>query len=235
MTFRDEEPGILSKITAHIIDWLISVKAAVFSAGRDMPDPTGVNATRGMWVSKVDQFLDDLEEVARTAWVATVDEPYISTNSFVQAQLAITRNLLVRLPDDVYNRIFAEISEGQAAGESTEQIADRIDVVLTFTGSEWWPNRAGVIAATETHRAWMSGVLAAAQYNEPAGGRGWVKEWVSKEDADVRPAHRRADGQIRTLRDTFTVGGESLMYPGDASGRADLVIRCRCDMLIKER
>lgn len=235
MTFRDEEPGILAKVKAAIIDWLISVRAAVFSAGRQMPDPTGVNATRAMWATKVDGLVGNLEGVAEAGWSATVDGPYVSTNSFVQAQLALTRNLLVRLPDDVYNRIFAEISEGQAAGESTEQIADRIDVVLTFTGSEWWPNRAAVIAATETHRAWMSGVLAAAQYNEPASGRGWVKEWVSRDDADVRPAHRRADGQIRTLRDTFTVGGESLMYPGDASGRADLVIRCRCDMLIKER
>lgn len=235
MTFRDEEPGILAKITRYITEWLASVRAAVFSAGRTMPDPTGVNATRGVWVSQVDRFIDDLEEVARTAWTTTMDEPYISTNSFIQAQLAITRNLLVRLPDDVYNRIFAQISEGQAAGESTEQIADRVDMVLTFTGSEWWPNRARVIASTETHRAWMSGVLAAAQYYEPAGGRGWVKEWVSKEDSDTRPAHRRADGQTRTLRDTFTVGGESLMYPGDASGYAWNVINCRCDMNIKER
>jgi hypothetical protein len=188
---------------------------------------------QGEWQGYLDQLLGDLEGVSRKGWESADVGPWVSTNSFIQAQLALTQNLLVRLPDDVYNLVFAQLSEGQSAGESAEQIADRIDRVLTFTGSQWWPNRAKVITATETHRAWMSGVLGAAQFYQPANGR-WVKEWVSRSDEEVRPAHRRADGQTRTLRDTFTVGGESLMYPGDPAGRASLVIRCRCDMLIKE-
>lgn len=234
MTWRSEEPGILGKLRGYLTQWLDQVRRAVFAPGRSRPDPTAVMAMQGAWQAYLDRFLGDLAGVAEQGWESLDAGPWVSVNSFVQAQLAITENLLVRLPDDVYNRVFAALSEGQAAGESTEQIAARIDAVLTLSGSEWWENRARVIAHTETHRAWMSGVLGAAQQFQPPSGRGWVKEWVSRDDAEVRPAHRRADGQTRAIMDTFTVGGESLLYPGDAAGLPGNVIYCRCDMIIKE-
>jgi hypothetical protein len=146
----------------------------------------------------------------------------------------LTENLLKRIPEETYQRIFAELVEGQQAGETIDQIAARIDRVLTFTGSEWWPNRAKTIAQTEIHRAWQNGILAAALYYEPPTGPGWSKTWHTEMDGKERASHKRANGQKRKLADKFQVGGNDLMYPGDPTAPADEVINCRCDLVIEE-
>jgi hypothetical protein len=232
---RDFEGTILGIVTRMITDWLAQVRAAIFGRGRLYPDPSAVQNAAPAWADLIDsQLMPALEEVAAAGWEDTSGRGYISTNGFVLAQLAMTRNLLVRMPDEVYNLIFEQITIGQTNGETREQIADRIDSVLFWTGSEYWPNRAKVISVTETHRAWQAGVLAASQYYESATGPGWTKTWVAEKDDHTRPCHRRADGQKRRLRDTFQICGEDLMYPGDPAGGAANVINCRCDMHITE-
>lgn len=235
MSESSRASGFLSRVIAAITRWLDSVRRAVFSPGRLYPDPSAVMATAPAWTSEVNTLLGYLDETAGEAWGAQSGREYVSTNSFVRAQLAMTENLLVRIPDDVYNRVFAAIADGQTDGHSREQIADAVDAVLTYTGSEWWINRAQVIANTEVHRAWQAGTLAAAQYYQPATGPSWIKEWKTDMDGRERPSHRRADGQTRRLSEPFQVGGAMLMYPGDAAGPADEVINCRCDMIIRER
>lgn len=228
----DEERGLLAVILDAIRAWLPALRQAVFRTGR--PDPTGALAAAPEWATLLDSMImPRIETVVDHGWTWQSGQPFVSTNSFVQAQLALTRNLLVRMPDDVYNLIFAQVSEGVSAGESDQAIADRIDRILFTTGSEWWENRAKVIARTEANRAWNSGVLAAAQYYQPPSGRGWTKTWDADLDGHERPAHRRADGQTRALTDMFQVGGEDLRFPGDPAGRADNVINCRCSMTIK--
>lgn len=56
------------------------------------------------------------------------------------------------------------------------------------------------------------------------------KEWHTVGDERVRRAHADADFQKRKSIEPFTVGGESLQYPGDTSLGASLgnVINCRC-------
>src|SRR5687768_9694908 len=233
MPAREEEPGVLAAVWRAIRAWLPTLRRFVFQAGPDFPDPTGVEAARPAWADLLDsEIMPALETVVDHGWTWQSGQPFISTNSFAQAQLALTRNLLVRMPDDVYNLIFAQISEGVALGESNQAIADRIDRILFSTGSEWWQNRANVIARTETNRAWNAGVLAAAQYYEPPAGPGWRKVWDAREDGHERPAHGRADGQTRRLSDTFQVGGFDLRFPGGPAGPAHLVINCRCHLKI---
>lgn len=233
MSASSEEPGVLAAVLAAIRAWLPALRRAIFGAGQ--PDPTGVEIAQPAWVGLVDsQIMPALETVVDHGWTWQSGGPFVSTNSFVQAQLAITRNLLVRMPDDVYNLIFSQISEGVSLGESNQQISDRIDAILFSTRAEWWENRAKVIARTETTRAWNAGVLAAAQYYEPPTGPGWRKVWDTDMDGHERPAHMRANGQSRGLSDTFQVGGEDLRFPGDPAGRADNVINCRCEMTIKK-
>jgi hypothetical protein len=234
MSTQEREPGILARVTQMLTTWLRQVRQAVLRAGPNLADPSAVYETTGEWGNQVDRLLDDLEDVASDGWASITGEPYVSTNAFVLAQLALTRNLLVRMPDEVYNLIFEQITIGQTDGETVEQIAARIDRVLMFTGSQFWPNRAKVIAVTETHRAWQSGALAAAQTFEPQTGPAWTKTWDATKDMATRPAHRRAHGQTRRLRDTFQVGGDDLIYPGDPAGMPGNVINCRCDMIIKE-
>lgn len=229
----EEQPGVLAKVLAAIRAWLPSLRRAVFASGA--PDPTGVDAARPAWEAQLDSvIMPALETVVDHGWTWQSGEPFVSANSFAQAQLALTRNLLVRMPDDVYNLIFSQISEGQALGESNDQIADRIDRILLSTDSEWWQNRAKVIARTETGRAWNAGVLAAAQYYEPPTGPGWLKVWDTDMDGHERPEHHQANGQARRLSDTFQVGGEDLRFPGDPAGRADNVINCRCELRIRK-
>jgi hypothetical protein len=233
MSAREEEPGILARVRAAIAAWVPALRRAVMASG--MVDPTGVAAAGPEWATELDStIMPALETVVDHGWRWQSGNPFISSNAFAQAQLAMTRNLLVRLPDDVYNAIFAEISEGQNAGEDAGTIASRIEQKLLTSGSEWWENRAKVIARTETNRAWNAGVLAAAQYYEPPTGRGWTKTWDADLDGHERPSHRRADGQTRGLTDTFQVGGEDLRFPGDPAGSPANVINCRCKMTIKK-
>lgn len=233
MSASSEEPGVLAKVLAAIRAWLPNLRRAVFGAGQ--PDPSGVELAQPAWADLVDsQIMPALETVVDHAWTWQSGEPFVSANAFTQAQLALTRNLLVRMPDDVYNLIFSQISEGVALGESNEQIADRIDRILFTTGSEWWQNRAKVIARTETTRAWNAGQLAAAQYYEPPTGPGWRKVWDTDMDGHERPAHMRANGQVRRLSDTFQVGGEDLRFPGDPAGMASNVVNCRCELKIRK-
>lgn len=233
MSATDEEPGVLAKVRQAIASWLPALRRFVRTPAG--VDPSGVDASRPVWIEQVDStVMPALETVVDHGWRWQSGEPFVSGNSFTQAQLAITRNLLVRMPDDIYNAIFYEISTGTAAGETQQQIADRVDRLLLTSGSEWWENRAKVIARTETNRAWNAGQLAAAQYYEPPTGRGWVKVWDTDMDGHERPAHKRADGQTRSLTDSFQVGGEDLRFPGDPVGRPDNVINCRCTMTIKK-
>lgn len=232
MSADQEEPGVLARVLAAIRAWVPVLRREVLTSG--FIDPTGVDDARPAWADQVDQqIMPALETVVDHAWRWQSGEPFVSGNSFTQAQLALTRNLLVRIPDEVYNDIFAEISTGVANGEDQATIAARIENKILTSGSEWWENRAKVIARTETNRAWNAGQLAAAQYYEPPSTR-WVKVWDTDVDSRERPAHRRAEGQVRSLSDTFQVGGEDLRFPGDPAGSPANVINCRCQMTIRK-
>lgn len=232
MPAPEEEPGVLARVLAAIRAWVPRLREAVMESG--YVDPTGVDDARPAWAEQVDsQIMPALDTVVDHAWRWQSGEPFVSGNSFTQAQLALTANLLVRIPDEVYNDIFAEISTGVANGEDQASIAARVDAKILTSGNEWWENRAKVITRTETNRAWNAGVLAAAQYYQAPSTR-WVKVWDTDVDSHERPAHRRADGQVRSLSDTFQVGGEDLRFPGDPAGSPGNVINCRCKMTIRK-
>ncbi len=216
MSAREEEPGILAKVLQAIRAWVPVLRRAVMASGQI--DPTGVEDAQPAWADELDRvIMPALETVVDHAWRWQSGEPFISTNSFAQAQLAMTRNLLVRMPDDVYNAIFAEISTGQANGESNDVIAERIDRTLLTSGSEWWENRAKVIARTETNRAWNAGVLAAAQYYQPPAGP-WVGEGLGRGPGRPRtpsPPRGRGADQVFDRHVPGGWGGSSVPWrPG---------------------
>lgn len=143
-------------------------------------------------------------------------------------------NRLVRLPDEVYALIVREVEEGIARGEPIPDITQRINTVLTATGSERWPNRAVTVARTEVMAAVNAGAYAgavrdAARRGDPAP----FKVWLSTEDARTRPTHVEADGQRTLLTSPFIVGPTraQLQFPGDPNGPAEEVIACRCSLL----
>lgn len=63
------------------------------------------------------------------------------------------------------------------------------------------------------------------------------KTWFTERDERVRPAHAAAEGQVRDVDQTFTVMGQSLMFPGDTSFNASLsnIVNCRCSALYEPR
>ena len=54
------------------------------------------------------------------------------------------------------------------------------------------------------------------------------RQWISARDANVRPTHAEADGQIRGIDEAFDVGSARLMQPGESGGPPEEVINCRC-------
>lgn len=224
MSAPEEEPGILTVVTNAIRVFIARLREVIRPAD---PDPSAVPMAVPVWMDQLRQnIMPALGQVTGHGWTWQSGEPFISSNSFTQAQLALTYNLLVRMPDDVYNEIFYILSDGTAKGESKAEIAARVESTLLTDGSNWWQNRAKVITQTETNRAWNAGVLGAAQYYQPATGPSWVKVWNTDMDGSERPEHRDANGQVRRLTDTFQVGGEPLRFPGDPSGLAWNVINC---------
>ena len=169
------------------------------------PDPTAIYSTQGQWNDEVETILTTIGQISMNAWSQATDVPPVSRHSFVMAQLAETQNFLVRIPDEVYNSVFAEIADGVNGGESKEQIADRVDLVLDYTASERWPNRARVIAQTETTRAYGAGTLAAGLEQSRVTGRLLRKRWLCLTPdhvvtaAEVRWAARRwYEGEVIT-------------------------------------
>ncbi len=57
--------------------------------------------------------------------------------------------------------------------------------------------------------------------------------WITNLDERTREAHVKAYGQERSPFEKFLVGGEFLAYPGDPSGSAANIIRCRCSKVYK--
>lgn len=55
-----------------------------------------------------------------------------------------------------------------------------------------------------------------------------IKVWNSLLDGLERDTHREADAQERPVDLAFSVGGASLMYPGDSNGPLREIINCRC-------
>lgn len=239
------EAAFYGLVMAALAAWLTKVITKVLEPFRLfglMPSAAGVWATVPDWSARVDGLLSWLNRNAVPEGTERLREEHpdlripdlVSTDSFTQAHLARVRNYLMRIPDEVYQLVFAEISEGVNQGEDVRQVADRVQRVLTTTGSENWPSRAKVIAITETNGAANAGWYASAVNAQNELGARLLKEWVTAHDPRVRPSHRRADGQTKPLEQPFIVGGWPLMYPGDKNGPPEEVIGCRCTAVTKE-
>ncbi len=113
------------------------------------------------------------------------------------------------------------LTAGVQAGETTEQLAQRVDDLYT---ESIIPDRSQAIADTEVAGASNYGSYEAAKASDLTLN----KVWMSMDDAKTRPDHRDADGQTVGLDEPFVVGGEQLMYPGDPAGSAGNIINCRC-------
>ena len=215
--------------------WLDRVRGRVLGPWHRyklQPDPIGVFQEQGSWDAESETIVTTVGQIAMRAWSEAVDVPPVSRHSFVMAQLAQTQNFLARIPDETYELVFAEITDGVNGGETVDQIAGRVDRVLDYSGSERWAGRARTIAQTETTRAYGAGALAGGMEQSRVTGRMLQKRWDTERDERVRVSHRQVDGEVRDLGMPFYVDGVPLMFPGDPMGPPETVINCRCDLVI---
>ena len=122
-------------------------------------------------------------------------------------------------------RIVREVQEqaiAQGLGEAAT--ARLLGEAMRESGAVLSSSRARTISRTEGHAA------SGAANREAAKSTGIVKqkEWVASAGERTREDHDIADGQRVDLDVAYSVGGESLMEPGDPAGSAEQVINCRC-------
>lgn len=209
---------------------------APFTRARTLPDAGAVLNVNGVWVEELERNVaPPILATLRRAYTAAFGRPPgdgFDESVYVTQYLNASINRMTGIPDEVYRLISGVIADGVAAGESTADIAARVDDVLQVTGSDRWPNRSVVVARTEVGAAVNAGTLAAAGQRQRDTGRPMVKTWIATTHGPsattTRPAHLAADGQTVPLTQPFMVGGEPLQYPGDPSGSAGNVIQCRC-------
>lgn len=238
-TLTPLEAAFYLLVLAALTAWLKSVLAKILAPLRigGSIDPSAIWSEQPRWNEEVKGLVSWLERNAAThGWGRFGDEadipglgPLPSNDAHVVAYLAQVANYLVRIPEEVFDLVIADIVDGHNEGENLEEIAARIEDTLNITGSENWPARARVISVTEVNGAANAGWMAAAIHGEELTGQRLEKEWLATmTDTHTRIEHKAADGQRRPLRQPFLVGGELLMQPGDKSGSAWNVINCRC-------
>lgn len=221
------EAAFAALVLAALVRWLLRVRPRVFRNGPEQPSPDGVRFEDDFWRGEVDTLIEWLKGHA-------VGGKGFSTSSEVSSHLNRVRNLLVRIPDEVFEDIRRELIEGNNKGDSTKTIANKVNGILDVTGSENWRNRAQVIAVTEVNGALNAGWFSGAVAQQTQLGQPLAKKWIATHDSHTRPEHKAADGQTVPLNNPFIVGDEPLMYPGDKSGSPWNIINCRCSAAVVE-
>jgi len=224
------EAAFAALVLAAIGRWLARIAVHVMLPWKkwgQAPDPIGVRQEDEFWRREVDTLVDWLQGHA-------VGGQGFSATSEVRRHLDTVRNLLVRVPDEVFEDIRRELVQGHNQGDSTKAIAEKIQGILNVSGSENWPNRAQVIAVTEVNGALNAGWFGGAVAQQAQLGQPLAKKWIATHDSHTRPDHRQADGQTVPLLSPFIVGESALMYPGDKAGPPEQVINCRCTAAVVE-
>jgi len=225
------ERSLFARAVDLLREWATRLRSAVFGPGGRV-DPRGVFETEPWFRTAVDDVVVEIQDVYEDAAddVQGDDDPngYRLAREFIVA----SRNRLVRVPDSVYSQVTRAVFAGDRDGDSTDELAERIEAILAASGADTWTNRATTIARTEATAAYNAGTFdgflgLAAQL----GGK-WEKGWLAVEDARTRPSHVEADLQRRPLLLPFSVGGWPGMYPGAIELPAGEVVNCRCSMVL---
>ena len=228
------ERDVYRVLWAELSAWIVKVRRAVQPSASVPPDPMAVWAFVPDWEALVARFVTGpILDVMGLAFQAIFGDDYEwDHRPGVAAHLASVTNRMVRTPDEVFNLVATAVAEGAGNGEGIPDLAKRVDRILSTTETEKWPNRAVVVARTETLGALNAGREEAFHaVAEDLGGE-FELMWLATADSRTRPTHLAADGQRVPLGSPFTVGEATLARPGDPSGPANEVIQCRCTTLL---
>lgn len=230
--FTVGERTVYDDYYAHLASWMVLASQAINSGA--IPDPVQVWSVAPEWVQGLDEFVyGSIGELMGASYRRIFGEGYrYDQRPFVDSYLAQARNRLVHFPDQVYSLIAREVSLGAGMGESIPEIRDRIQKILSMTDTPRWPNRATVVARTETVGSLNAGRFDSFRAVSEDLGGDFERMWLATSDERTRPTHMEADGQRVPMNAPFMVGGFPLWFPGDPSGPAHEVIQCRCTSLL---
>jgi hypothetical protein len=228
------EMAVREAVWAELSGWLVGVSRAVLRSVR--PDPIAVFSQQAEWTTSVRKIVSGVvTDTIGISYKTILGEGYkFETRPAVVNHLAEVTNRMVRTPESVFDLVASEVTRGAELGESIPEIAGRVEDVLDATGTERWPNRATVVARTETMSALNAGRTDTFVAVAEETGDEFEQVWLSTIDRRTRATHKTADGQRVPIGQPFTVGGVSLRYPGDPLGPAKEIIQCRCSSLLVE-
>lgn len=228
----EAERSIWAAFWAALTAFLRDVARAVLGGGR--PDPAAVWSQTPAWTTAITLLVDTiLVEVMGRAYITLFGDGYqYRIRIAVTTHTLAVRTRLAAMPDDIYALLTHELAEGSNLGESTADLAARVDAALSTTSSDRWHNRATTVARTEALAAVNASRLDAATAHAQATGIALEHVWLATTDPELRlrtrPAHDEADGQRQPIGEPFLVGGFLMPFPGFPGAPPDLTANCRC-------
>ena len=154
------------------------------------------------------------------------------TGTYANEVLQYAYNRMVGIGEALWLNIRDQLVEGYQAGESIDQIAERLSNVAGLTIP-----RALTVARTEIISAANNGSYL--QMLDAGFEEAVTKVWLATEDARTRLSHRHADNQGVELTGEFNVdiysgdvktGTEPMEFPGDPTATPGNIINCRCSL-----
>lgn len=129
-------------------------------------------------------------------------------------------------------QITAQITSSILLGDSLPKIAEKLRQRI-----ETMSRTSAIRTARTAITAAQNGGRQATFERAAAMGIQTRRRWVATKDMRTRHPHAMADGQVAAVNEPFTVGGEKLMFPGDASLGASgwNLYNCRCGCVSVEK
>jgi len=124
----------------------------------------------------------------------------------------------------------------RAARDGKPLSDDKIDKITNRYSDRLLKLRGDTIARTETIASLHAGQHEGLKQIVDTGkvnANQIRRVWDATGDKRTRADHMEADGQSVGLDEPFTVGGVSMLHPGDPSGGAAQVINCRCALNVR--
>ena len=154
------------------------------------------------------------------SWIDRLIRDWLAAQALARARL---------IAETARDDILKAIQAGVGAGDGTEAIARRIRKVSALS-----PWRAATIARTETHQAALFAQAEAARRGAEEHGLQLEKVWLATLDHRTRDAHAAMNRKAVPQGEKFIVAGVPMDRPGDPSAPPELVVNCRCTMMLRQ-
>lgn len=223
--FKRQKDAVLARLRARAAATPETVLAGSPTGRREIGDEPFDLAE---WIKKFrTEARPSLREILQEAGDAALEDLGL-TLAFDVSQAPVVRFLEKRAQrfarevcETTWNDLKAALAEGVDAGESVDQLADRVESIM----GERIQSSAETIARTEVIGASNGGALEAWKQSEVVE----AKAWLAALDDRTRDTHREAHGQQVALDEDFVVGDARGPAPGQM-GDAGEDINCRCTM-----